>query len=128
MSQNCSIAADELFSTGNNGLRRERFLLSIRPSAPDAGALDMSVRRKLEKDLCGSPRELKYSQNLWDGKLVSHHLSESYEIDLGVRQCQQLFKQLGFRRQEPRPLIAHCDPIVQRAYENNPSKRLHFED
>jgi hypothetical protein len=71
---------------------------------------------------------LKYSQNLWDGKLVSHHLSESYEIDLGVRQCQQLFKQLGFRRQEPRPLIAHCDPIVQRAYENNPSKRLHFED
>jgi transposase len=65
---------------------------------------------------------------LWDGKLLSHHLSETYEIDLGVRQCQRLFKQLGFRRRKPRPLIAHSDPALQRAYKKNPSKRTQSED
>lgn len=97
-----------------------------RPGRPTA--LDLRVRRKLEKDLRRSPRELKYSQNLWDGKLLSHHLSEAYEIDLGVRQCQRLFKELGFRRRKPRPLIAHSDPVLQRAYKKNASTRPQSED
>lgn len=97
-----------------------------RPGRPTA--LDMSVRRKLEKDLRRSPREMKYSQNLWDGKLLSYHLSEAYEIDLGVRQCQRLFKQMGFRRRKPRPLIAHSDPTLQRAYKKNPSNRPKSKD
>jgi len=92
-----------------------------RPGRPTA--LDERVRRKLAQDLRRSPRDLHYSQTLWDGKLLSHHLSEAYGIDLGVRQCQRLFKKLGFRRRKPRPLIAHADPELQRAYKKNPSKR-----
>jgi hypothetical protein len=41
--------------------------------------------------------DLGYSQNLWDGKLLSHQLSVKYYIDLGTRQCQRIFRKLGFR-------------------------------
>lgn len=94
-------------------------LESPRPGRPTT--LETSVRQKLEKDLRRSPRELRYSQNLWDGKLLSHHLAEKYGVDLGVRQCQRLFKHMGFRRRKPRPLIAHSDPTLQRTYKKTPS-------
>ena len=97
-----------------------------RPGRPTT--LEMSVRRKLEKDLRQSPRELRYSQNLWDGKLLSHHLAEKYGVDLGVRQCQRLFKQMGFRRRKLRPLIAHANPALQLAYKKTPSNRPKSKD
>ena len=90
-----------------------------RPGRPTS--LEASVREKLAKELRQSPRDLEYTQNLWDGKLLSHHLSERYGIDLGVRQCQRLFKKMGFRRRKPRPLIAHGDAELQRAYKKTPS-------
>ncbi len=57
-----------------------------------------------------------YSQNLWDGKLLSYHLSASYDVQMGVRQCQRLFKRLEFRLRKPRPVIAKGDPAEQEAY------------
>jgi transposase len=36
------------------------------------------------------------------------------EIDLGVRQCQRLFRRLGFRIRKPRPSIAQADPERQK--------------
>ena len=35
---------------------------------------------KLRKDISRSPRELGYDQNLWDGLLLSHHLTREYSI------------------------------------------------
>jgi hypothetical protein len=40
-------------------------------------------------------------------------------VDLGVRQCQRLFRQLGFRLRKPRPMISHTDPAVQAAHKKN---------
>jgi transposase len=57
-----------------------------------------------------------YTQNLWDGKLLSHHLAQIYGVELKLRQCQRMFHQLGFRRRKPRPLIAKADPHAQRNY------------
>jgi len=73
-------------------------------------------RDVLAKDLRRSPREFGYTQNLWDGKLLSHHLKEKFNIELKVRQCQYLFHQLGFRRRKPRPVIAKADINAQGAY------------
>jgi len=56
----------------------------------------------------------------WDGKLLSHHLSEKYDVSLGVRQCQRLFTHLGFRRRKPRPVIAKSDPEVKAIYKKTP--------
>jgi len=38
---------------------------------------------------------------------------------MGVRQCQRLFTQLGFRLRKPRPMIAHGDPERQKAHKKN---------
>jgi hypothetical protein len=35
---------------------------------------------------------------------------------LGVRQCQWMFRQLGFRLRKPRPLIAHADADLQKTH------------
>lgn len=71
---------------------------------------------RLNKDLRQHPAKFKYEQNLWDGKLLSHHLTEQYGVTLGIRQCQRIFHKLGFRRRKPRPVIAQADPVVQKAF------------
>ncbi len=75
--------------------------------------------REIEQVLRKSPRALNYAQNIWDGKLLSHHLQVTYDIELGVRQCQRLFRAMGFRRRKPRPLIAKADPEAQKRYKKN---------
>ena len=89
-----------------------------RPGRPSR--IEEAVLEEISKQLRCSPRELGYAQNLWDGKLLSHHLKEKFGISLGVRQCQRLFRQLGFRRRKPRPLIAKSDPEAQRRYKKTP--------
>jgi transposase len=79
-------------------------------------AFDERTLRKINDDLRRLPRDLGYDQNLWDGKLLSHHMDVCYNLQLGVRQCQRLFSKLGFRRRKPRPVIAQADPEAQRAY------------
>jgi transposase len=74
----------------------------------------------LETTLRLSPRELGYNQNLWDGKLLAHHLGQTYRVNLGVRQCQRIFRKMGFRLRKPRPVIAQGDPELQAAYKKTP--------
>jgi transposase len=52
----------------------------------------------------------------WDGKTLSLYLQRQWGISLGVRQCQRLFRQLGFRLRKPRPKMAHAEPDWQAAY------------
>ena len=94
---------------------------TARPGRPSL--LTQARLREVNQDLRKSPRELGYQQNLWDGKLLSHHLAHRYQVSIGVRQCQRLFHQLGFRRRKPRPLIAHADPHAQRQYKKTPAPR-----
>lgn len=84
--------------------------------------LDEQTWQRVEKDLRCHPRDLGYGQNLWDGKLLSHHLGQKYQVSLGTRQCQRLFGSMGsmgFRRRKPRPLIAQADPAAQGAFKKN---------
>ena len=94
---------------GFEGLREEE-----RPGRPCA--LDGKAMETLGQHLRRSPRSFGYQQNLWDGKLLSHHIREALGVDMGVRQCQRLFRKLNFRRRKPRPLIAKADPLAQRAF------------
>ena len=59
------------------------------------------------------------SGNLWDGKTLSAFIEKRYGIELGVRQCQRLFRQLGFRLRKPRPAIALADPELQKEHKKN---------
>ena len=78
--------------------------------------------REINIALRQMPRDVGLGGNLWDGKTLAAWIAEEYGIDLGVRQCQRLFRQLGFRLRKPRPSIAQADPVRQKAHKKN-SKR-----
>ena len=82
-----------------------------------ASSLDENSRKRLNEELRQSPHQFGYGQNLWDGKLLSPHLEAAHGVRLGVRQCQRLFGDLGFRRRKPRPVIAQADPAAQAEYQ-----------
>ena len=52
-------------------------------------------------------------------KTLSAWIKQELGISLGVRQCQRLFRHLGFRLRKPRPLLAKADPDKQAAYKKN---------
>lgn len=66
-----------------------------------------------------TPRQVALTGTLWDGKTLSAFIAMRYEIVVGVRQCQRLFRQLGFRQRKPRPMIAKADPERQAAHKKN---------
>lgn len=76
------------------------------------------------KDLRQNPHEFGYTQNLWDGKLLSHHLSKVYNVQLGIRQCQRLFHKFQFRRRKPRAVIANADPVAKEVFKKTKSRYL----
>ena len=80
-----------------------------RPGRPRT--LEARQWERLARDLRRSPREFGHTQNLWDGKCLHAHLRGRYGVSLGVRQCQRLFRQMGFRLRKPRPQVAQADPL-----------------
>ena len=71
---------------------------------------------RIEADLRMHPSDFGYRHNLWDGKLLSYHLSEQYDLSIGVRQCQRIFREMGFRFRKPRPIIAKADEEEKKRY------------
>jgi transposase len=63
-----------------------------------------------------TPKSVGITSVLWDGKGLAAFIKKRYGVTLGVRQCQYIFKSLGFRRRKPRPLIARADPEIQESY------------
>ncbi len=64
----------------------------------------------------GSPLDYGLESGLWDGKTLSAFIFKRFSVELGVRQCQRLFRQLGFRLRKPRPATAGADPVKQKEY------------
>ena len=56
------------------------------------------------------PTKVGISANIWDGKSLSHYIEQKYSITLQVRQCQRLFRKLGFSLKRARPMVAKGDP------------------
>ena len=80
-----------------------------RPGRPRL--LDAGQWRHVSMDLRRTPRAFGLAATLWDGPLLAEHLRRRYRIKLGVRQCQRLFRQMGFRLRKPRPQVAQSDPV-----------------
>jgi transposase len=73
----------------------------------------------VDKVLRQTPVAHGLSGNLWDGKTLSAFIEKRFRISLGVRQCQRLFRQLGFRLRKPRPAIAQADAELQKRHKKN---------
>jgi len=82
-------------------------------------SLDSHPRKQLGADLRKPPTAFGYPQGQWDGILLSHHMKKVFGLKIGVRQCQRIFHQFGFRRRKPRGVMAGANPAQQAAYKKN---------
>lgn len=90
--------------------------LKDQPGRGRRSLLSASDLDRLRQDLEKAPQSFGYEAARWDGKLLSHHLKDQYGIELKVRQCQNLFKKLGFSLQRPRKMPRGADPEKREAF------------
>jgi len=70
-----------------------------------------------------TPTDVGLSGNIWDGKTLSAYTRSELGVELGVRQCQRLFRKLQFRLRKPRPVLARADPARQADHKKNSKLR-----
>ena len=80
-----------------------------RPRTGIRSRISDEIMEKIDQDLRQNPHDFGYRQNMWDGILLRQHLRDHHGIDMGVRQCQNIFHTLGFRLRRPMPMIARGD-------------------
>jgi len=88
------------FERGGLRALRER----KRPGRPRT--LSPAQWSELQADLERNPQEFGIAAALWDGPALSQHLRNRYGAELGVRQCQRIFRQIGFLPRKSRPQAA----------------------
>jgi transposase len=82
--------------------------------------LSASQLSRVEAALRSSPTEFGLPTQMWDGPTLSAFVGQQLGVKLRVRQCQRLFRQLGFRLRKPRPQVAQADPQLQAAHKKTP--------
>lgn len=70
-----------------------------RPGRPHL--LDEAQWSLLEHDLSADPMNFGFADKLWNGRLLSEHLRRHYAVELGIRQCQRIFRKLRSRGRKP---------------------------
>src|SRR5579872_5979651 len=83
---------------------------------------------RIEAALRDSPSKFDLPTQMWDGPTLSEFLRRELGVSLKVRQCQRLFRQLGFRLRKPRPQVAQADPLLQATHKKTSgagAKRRH---
>jgi transposase len=90
-----------------------------RPGRPSR--LQVAQLAQVEVALRASPTECGLPTQMWDGPTLSAYLHATFGVKLKVRQCQRLFRQLGFRLRKPRPQVAQADPAAQAAHKKTPA-------
>lgn len=81
--------------------------------------LTAAQMRRIESALRKSPRDAKMNVALWDGPTLSAFIVREFNVQLGPRQCQRMFRNFGFRFRKPRGVIAQGDPARRTAYKKN---------
>ena len=57
--------------------------------------------KEIDSVIQTDPKE--YALKVWDGPSLSAYIKLHYDVDISVRQCQRLFRNLGYSRIRPRP-------------------------
>lgn len=72
--------------------------------------------KEVDRALRLSPRDCGLPGRLWNGQTFGAWIARRIHVRLGVRQCQRLLRQRGFRMRKSRPRIAHGDAELQQAH------------
>lgn len=75
--------------------------------------------QQLDEDLQKDPSSFGYDLNLWDGLILSKHLFDHYAVDIQVRQCQRIIRQLGYTLQRPQTQPYGSNPEAQEEFKKN---------
>ena len=61
---------------------------------------------------------------VWDGPSLSSYIKSHYNVDIGVRQCQRLFRNLGYSHIRPQPHLSkgHEDTEARTVFKKNAPK------
>lgn len=78
--------------------------------------LSVEQLRQLDGDLQRTPSDFGYDLNIWDGLVLSRHLSDHYAVDIQVRQCQRIIRQLDYTLQRPQTKPYGSNPEAQEAF------------
>jgi transposase len=89
-----------------------------RPGRPSRISDEQLTR--VELALRADPTQFGLQTHTWDGPALAEFLRRQLGVKLKARQCQRLFRQLGFRLRKPRPQIAQPDPLLQAAHKKTP--------
>jgi len=81
--------------------------------------LSIDQMLQLDKDLQKTPSDFGYDLNLWDGIVLSRHLSDHYDVDIQTRQCQRIIRRLGYTLQRPQTKPYGSDPEAQEEFKKN---------
>jgi transposase len=87
--------------------------LTDKPHPGRPGRLTDEQIDRIGAVLRSPPSNVGISGGIWDGKSLSAYLSRDFGVVMSVRQCQRLFRQLGFRLRKPRPMLAGADASQQ---------------
>jgi len=71
--------------------------------------------KEIKEVLQKEPELSGITTNIWDGKSLSFYIQKTYSIELGVRQSQRLFHELGFSLKRARPTVYKSDPLKKEA-------------
>jgi transposase len=85
-----------------------------RPGRPPR--LNNDQIQEINKALHSTPEIYGLKGQIWDGKTLSEFISRQFGIQFGVRQCQRIFHQLGFRLRKPRSMVAGTKPETKKAF------------
>ena len=110
--------SNKTISTWINKLNENSNIEDLR-SKPKSGRIPKLTEVQLSEIkivLQKSPEQSGITSNLWDGKSLSYYISITYGVEIGARQCQRLFKKLGFSLKRPRPAVAKSDPLKKEAF------------
>lgn len=78
--------------------------------------------KEIDQVLQDDPKNFGYK--VWDGPSLSAYIKSKYDVDMGVRQCQRLFHNLGYSRIRPQPYPSKgCEDTEEReAFKKNAPK------
>ena len=77
----------------------EALRIKQKPGRPPK--LTLEELQEIDEVIQSDPKN--YGFKVWDGPSLSAYIKAQYSINIGVRQCQRMFHNLGYSRIRPRP-------------------------
>jgi len=78
--------------------------------------------KKIDAAIQSDPKD--YGFKVWDGPSLSAYIKKQFNVDIGVRQCQRLFRSLGYShiRPQPYPSKGYEDTEERSSFKKNAPK------